>query len=74
MLDSETTAVHPSMAVVGATGLVGKQVFQDALDLGFKARSLRNPDKLDTVADATVLQGDISDPHCVRDPHLLIFS
>ena len=74
MLDSETTAVHPSMAVVGATGLVGKQVFQDALDLGFKARSLRNPDKLDTVADATVIQGDISDPQCVRDPHFLKFS
>ena len=74
MLDSETTAVHPSMAVVGATGLVGKQVFQDALDLGFKARSLRNADKLDTVADATVIQGDISDPERLRERHFLKFS
>ena len=68
MLDSETTTVQPSVAVVGATGRVGKHVFQGALDRGFKVRALvRNPDKLDAVGDATVIQGDISDPQRVRE-------
>ena len=68
MLDSETTTAQPSVAVVGATGRVGKYVFQGALDRGFKVRALlRNPEKLDAVGDATVIQGDISDPECVRE-------
>ena len=74
MLDSETTTVQPSVAVLGATGRVGKHVFQGALDLGFKTRSLRNSDKLDAVADAIVIQVDISDPQCFRDRHFLKFS
>ena len=68
MLDSETTTVQPSVAVVGATGRVGRHVFQGALDRGFKVRALvRNPDKLSAVGDATVIQGDISDPERVRE-------
>ncbi|MDC0214921.1 NAD(P)H-binding protein [Gammaproteobacteria bacterium] len=68
MLDSETTTEQPSVAVVGATGRVGRHVFQGALDRGFKVRALvRNPDKFSVVGDATVIQGDISDPERVRE-------
>ena len=75
MLDSETTTVQPSVAVVGATGRVGKHVFQGALDRGFKVRALvRNPEKLDAAGDATVIQGDISGPERLRDRHFLKFS
>ena len=56
MLDSETTTVQPSVAVVGATGRVGKHVFQGALDRGFIVRALlQNPEKLDAVGDASVI-------------------
>ena len=55
MLDSEATTVHPSVAAIGATGRVGKHVFQGALDSRVKVRALWNPNKLDTEGDAPVI-------------------
>ncbi len=52
-----------TIALLGATGMVGSYVLSEALSLGYDIRALaRTPEKLDTLKDRiTIIQGDARD-------------
>ena len=58
-----------TIAVLGATGMVGGFVLQQALLEGYDIRALaRTPDKLDALKDRiTIIQGDARDPLAIEE-------
>ena len=60
----ETSGEQHTVALLGATGLVGRYLLQEALARGYTVRALaRTPAKLDEFRDRiTIVQGDARDP------------
>lgn len=66
-IESGSTA-RPTIALLGATGMVGGYVLQEALSRGYKVKALaRTPAKLDLYKDdITIIQGDARDLVVIR--------
>jgi hypothetical protein len=60
----ETSGEHHTVALLGASGMVGHYLLQEALARGYTVRALvRTPAKLDAFRDRiTIIQGDARDP------------
>ena len=68
-LDSPSRAQeHRTIALLGATGMVGRFIIQESLERGYDVRALaRTPAKLDEYrGQITVIKGDALDPVVIR--------
>jgi putative NADH-flavin reductase len=60
---------HQTVALLGASGMVGDYLLREALERGYAVRALaRNPAKLDEFSDRiTIVQGDARDPAVIQE-------
>ena len=68
MLDESGGAkVPPTVAIIGATGRVGRHVFRGAVERGYAVRALaRDPSKIDGAENVTVVRGSVLDAESVK--------
>jgi hypothetical protein len=69
MATPATLSEHHTVALLGATGMVGGYLLEEALARGYSVRALaRTPAKLDQLSDwITVVQGDARDPVVIEE-------
>lgn len=65
----DTVSEHRTVALLGATGMAGGYLLQEALARGYTVRALaRTPAKLDEFSDRiTIIQGDARDPAVIEE-------
>jgi len=67
--DPEAAGEHYTVALLGATGMVGGYLLREALDHGYAVRALaRTPAKLDDLrGQVTIIAGDARDPAIIEE-------
>jgi putative NADH-flavin reductase len=60
---------HRTVALLGATGMVGRYIIRESLERGYEVRALaRTPAKLDDYQERiTIIKGDARDPAVIRE-------